>query len=78
MIIGKIKIQQMKPLVNRTLTPPEKGGSQWDEQERMMAIAFKIFVSQYMNGEITEEEPNKNISDDDLWDLFIQQNTKSH
>jgi hypothetical protein len=40
------------------------------DHDKAVAISFKTFVSCYMNGEITDEEPNKNISDDGLWELF--------
>ncbi len=41
--------------------------------DKEIALKFKTFVSRYMNGEINEDEPDRNINDDDLWDLFCKQ-----
>jgi hypothetical protein len=65
------QLQDLLEWVRKTYKPSDF----WDmyEHDREVAIAFKIFVSRYMNGEITEEEPDKEISDNDLWELFCKQ-----
>ena len=43
-----------------------------DEYAKQQAIEFKSFVSHYMNGDLTEDEPNKEATDEWLWEEFIK------
>ena len=68
---GYEKIEEMLAFVKKNYLPEHLFDLY--NHDREVAIAFKTFVARYMNGEITEEEPDKNISDNDLFELFCKQ-----